>query len=151
MAGGIGFSDWLGLLVKSRIWFRQELDFRKHTQSVAAADGTIADVMLAVRALRLNNDSGKVLCICVNDGAMGQADVNVNRSYLVCVSEEENGPTILHILLDCHATAKTRCLLPMFNVNFVPQRIVHAVARPNENKISHRRRGRAWFAMEVFS
>ena len=32
-SGAVGFIDWLGLLVKSRIWFWQELDFRKYTES----------------------------------------------------------------------------------------------------------------------
>ncbi len=56
--GAVGFIDWLGLLVESRIRFGQELDFRKRADAVPPVDGTIADVMLAVSAL------------CLNDGAM---------------------------------------------------------------------------------
>jgi hypothetical protein len=102
-------SGWLERFVrssgKSRIWFRQELDFGKHTQAVAAANGTIADVMFALSALRLNDDGWNMLPICMNDGAMGQADVDMNRSDLFCVSEIKNGPSILHVLLDRNTTA----------------------------------------------
>jgi hypothetical protein len=66
--------------------------------------------MLAVSALRLNDDCRNVLFFCMNDGTMRQADVDMNCSDLACVPEIENGSSIFHVLLDCGATSQTWCL-----------------------------------------
>ena len=85
--------------------------------------------MLAVSALGLNDDGLNMLSTCMNDRTMRQADVNVNGSDLVCVSEIENGSRIFHVLLDCTATAETWRLLLTLHVDSAPQRIIHTRAK----------------------
>ncbi len=79
---------------------------------------------MLVVALGLNDNCGNLSSLRMNDGAMGQTDVNMDGANLVCIAKVENGSAIFHVLLDCHATAQAWRLLPVVNVNFAP--LVHA-------------------------
>ena len=72
--GDVGFIGWLGLLVEFRIWFRQEFDFREDAHPGPAPDGTIAYVMLAISAFRLNDDRWNVRSFTAGDAALAQMD-----------------------------------------------------------------------------
>ncbi len=93
--------------------------------------------MLWVRALRLDNNRRDTGAFGMDDGAVRQADVDVNRSNLPCLSEVENGSATLHVLLDCHSTAKTRDLCQCSTSTLPHRRSSIRIVRPNEKEISH--------------
>ena len=81
--------------------------------------------MLVVSALGLNDNCGNLSLVRMNDGALRQTDVNMDGANFVCIPEVKSGSAILHVLLHCHAVTKTWRLLPVLNVNFAPEWVIH--------------------------